>query len=470
MVVVAVFVSIGLAWYGYTRFRDQPSDQSEPLLSRRTDRGSADEPAGDPPGSETPGSRDDLVFRLAGDLIAMRVADNWAVLKSKNSAYVVVPFRPSASGALPVGNPAEPHQDSSNPGFVGAAACQACHEAKHSGFVHTSHHQTSAVAVASDLPGPLSPPANELRVGRSNLGVAMLHQKDQPFQRVVFEDWKLDIPMDISIGSGKLGQTYAYWMGDSLYQDHVSYLASTNEWVPSPGFDNRGVVYTRPVQVGCLECHATFIEQLRPPHHYDPQSALWGISCERCHGPAKQHVEYHTANPQQEEAKFIVYPKHLSRERQLDICAQCHSGISERRTAAFAFRPGDRLDDHYVQHDQGPSKPGGIHATNQLARLKQSVCFQSSEMTCTSCHNPHQLERGNRQQFSDRCLDCHEPTNCGMHDQMGERLTSNCIDCHMPTSETQNIQLDTAAGRLSQPMVDHLIRIDQEATDAYLRQ
>jgi hypothetical protein len=125
--------------------------------------------------------------------------------------------------------------------------------------------------------------------------------------------------------------------------------------------------------------------------------------------------------------------------------------------------------DHHKPRVENAGKVGSVHTSNQLARLKQSACFQGSEMTCASCHDPHQMERGDRQQFSSRCAECHQPDQCGMHDQLGERLTANCIDCHMPTGDIEEMELDTAGGRLSPTMIDHLIRVDRKATDAFLK-
>jgi hypothetical protein len=460
---VAVVAGIGLIWIGYNGYRDRANHQLGQDLARRMDRQKASDPH-----SEVSLSQSYGMFQLSDHVIAEHEGGTWIVQTSDESAQVVFPFRPPVDGEFPAGQPPRAAAESSNPGFVGAAACQSCHQEKHSGFVHTGHHRTSGLAAASDIPGSLSPPSNQLHIDQTDLRFTMWQRDQRTFQRVDFGQWSIDVPMDAFTGSNKLGQSYLYWVGDALFQSYVSYLTDANEWIPSPGFSDRGGDYTRPVTVRCLECHMTFIERLRAPNHFDPQTAVWGISCERCHGPGREHVDFHLANPQQREAKFVVNPKDLPRERQLDICAQCHSGTFTTRTKAFAFRPGDRILDHHEPRIENAGKVGSVHTSNQLARLQQSACFQASEMTCASCHDPHQMERGDQQQFSSRCADCHQPNQCGMHDQLGERLTANCIDCHMPTGDIEEMELDTAGGRLSPPMIDHLIRVDREATDAFL--
>jgi hypothetical protein len=241
-----------------------------------------------------------------------------------------------------------------------------------------------------------------------------------------------------------------------------------DEWIPSPGYTDRTVDYSRAIRTGCLECHVTYIEQKRPPNVYRPETAVWGISCERCHGPGREHVEYHRAHPEDKLARHIVQPADLPRQRQLDICAQCHSGGFTLLSDAFAFRPGDELAKFHQHPDASVEGVGGIHTSNQLTRLSMSKCFAESEMTCTSCHNPHENQRGNRSAFTARCLPCHTSEHCGMFDQLGASVADNCIDCHMPVGDNENMTIRVSGGSFTVQMIDHYIRVDRRATDKYL--
>jgi len=55
-----------------------------------------------------------------------------------------------------------------------------------------------------------------------------------------------------------------------------------------------------------------------------------------------------------------------------------------------------------------------------------------------------------------------------MSEQLGERLSENCIDCHMPRRAT-DLRFESAEGTIFPPLPDHYIRVDQKATDEYLR-
>ena len=63
-------------------------------------------------------------------------------------------------------------------------------------------------------------------------------------------------------------------------------------------------------------------------------------------------------------------------------------------------------------------------------------------MTCTTCHNPHENERGNIALFSQRCMTCHNPEHhntCKMTESIGSSIAQNCIDCHMPLKPSGSI-------------------------------
>lgn len=198
---------------------------------------------------------------------------------------------------------------------------------------------------------------------------------------------------------------------------------------------------------------------------------ILGISCERCHGPGKQHVDYHVANPDLKESKHMKVPSKLSRQAQMDVCGQCHTTrkapINEQ---AFRFRPGDKLSDHYEMIDGKEESLNSVHTSNQVGRLSLSQCFQKSEMGCVECHDPHRNERGNLKLFSERCLECHQQEHCGMKDQLGDRLADNCIDCHMPVRASKNLQVETGDGNIFPPLRDHFIRVDQQATDEFRKE
>ena len=97
------------------------------------------------------------------------------------------------------------------------------------------------------------------------------------------------------IGSGGKGQTYLFWKGDDLFQLPVSYWSELG-WVNSPGYRDGTANFSRPIIPRCLECHGTYFEQIPPPsNRYSKTGFTVGITCEKCHGPGREHVQTFSA-------------------------------------------------------------------------------------------------------------------------------------------------------------------------------
>lgn len=309
---------------------------------------------------------------------------------------------------------AAPVESSSPSDFLGADACQDCHAEIYETYRQTGHFQSSAKATAEAIEGSFRPGENLLATNHPDLSFEMVQEDGKFYQSVHFRQLSKHT-MQIITGSGHIGQTYLYWVGNSLYELPVSYFRQIDDWANSPGYHDGTAWFARPVISKCLECHTTYVESdPRTENSYFPSSLILGISCERCHGPGKQHVEYHRANPDSSEGQHIANPVELNAKQNNDLCTQCHFGSGNRHAnLPFSFRPGDALEDHFAVQNETQEEQGGVHSSNQLARLEKSACFQASEsLTCVDCHNPHADERGDIKLFSDRCLKCHQAEHC----------------------------------------------------------
>lgn len=387
----------------------------------------------------------------------------WYVGKPTTESLVEIPFPPGTKPAPPP--EMEPVHE--NPGFLGAQACQSCHMEKYETFVETAHHLTSRPGTQAAVRGSLEAGKNQLRTVNPDLVFTMVERDSRLYQKVRFYDWEFEVPIDLVIGSSKLAQSFLYWDFNALYQMNVTHLTDSDCWINSPGYFDGDAAYARPIPARCIECHSTYADYRGDINRYTPNSLILGISCERCHGPGKSHVEHHVQHPNDKDARFVTVPTDLPRDRQIDVCGQCHSGGSLPKGMPYAFRPGDKVDDHYHPMDKEKLQ-NSVHASNQATRLALTECFKQSEMACADCHNPHRLERGQMAVFSERCIKCHEPERCGQSASLGESIRENCIDCHMPKEETVNLRLETTEGNVFPPLRDHLIRIDPKATEAFL--
>jgi len=342
--------------------------------------------------------------------------------------------------------------------------CLSCHQ-KQKEFPRTAHHLTSRPATRETIAGSFAPGKNVLKTPEPDLRYRMEARSDGFFQTaevgVVPDIISLSHRFDLVIGSGRKGQTYLYWGNDDrLFQLPVSYWTGIASWVNSPGYGDRSANFSRPVLPRCLECHASYFESITDPsavNRYVKTDYVLGITCERCHGPGAQHVSVNEAAGAKPLDQAIVNPAKLSRDRQLSLCSLCHGGIGVAKTPVFSFTAGDALEDHLRLDLPKADEPLDVHG-NQVALLERSKCFQSSTMTCSTCHDVHVPQRDVKD-FSERCLSCHKPQSCGLFPRRGRALIGKCVDCHLP-NQTSNVIFSTHAGARIRPKVrNHWIKV-----------
>jgi Cytochrome c554 and c-prime len=357
--------------------------------------------------------------------------------------------------------------------FVGDAACQSCHEDKFKTFLETRHHRTSQLPSETSIAGKFSPGGNRMKTFNPELSFRMDAKNGHFYQTATLaksgHTTVRSEQFDIVVGSGKKGQTYLYWKDARLFELPVSYWTDLKRWVNSPGYVDGSADFERPVIPRCVECHATYFQARGPSpadNAFNRSNFVLGISCERCHGPGSSHVQQRGAIPSRPNAEDrspgkTMAPIGLTREEQLDICAQCHGGVGDEIAPAFSFVPGKRLSEYIKLGRPTPDERVDVHG-NQVALLEKSRCFQSSPaMTCSVCHDPHAPERP-AASYSDRCITCHQPPKCGLYATLGPQIASNCVDCHMPVQASRSLVFDDADNRIGARVRNHWIRVYPE--------
>ncbi|MEN9445518.1 MAG: hypothetical protein RL728_30 [Bacteroidota bacterium] len=350
--------------------------------------------------------------------------------------------------------------------LVGSRQCRNCHEDIFDSYLNTAHSKTSLPANRKTVKGSFKDGENNFIYSYYD-GIVMKDLDSGLFQ-LNFLNRKFDkaYQFDIVIGSGTRGQSYLNWAHDRLLQLPISYYTTSNSWANSPGFPNDVAFFGRAIGSQCLGCHASFVNTLPVAKgeidRFDKNSIVFGVNCEKCHGPGGNHVDLLNKNPNAKGDLKIVNAKKLSQRQQLDACGICHSSISKDLKPALGFRTGDTI---YNTFQFDTTHNLDVHG-NQYGLLKQSKCFiNSTKMTCSSCHDVHKNERGDKKIFSLRCMGCHtkDKTN---YKQMAPELSddvimSNCIDCHMPNknSEILNVQLSLEAKHRPAVIRSHHIKI-----------
>jgi hypothetical protein len=330
--------------------------------------------------------------------------------------------------------------------FAGSASCIQCHKSIYDTHLHTAHYLTTRIAEEKFINGSFNRDSNMFAYDTSHF-VAM-EKRDSGFYQVGYSNGieKIARRMDIVIGSGTMGQSFLNWNKNFLFQLPVTYFSAAHQWSNSPGYPNK-IIFNRPITSRCLECHTTFAKTLTDenatPEAFDRNQIIYGVDCEKCHGPAAEHVAYQTQHPTALKAKFIINPAHLTRQQNMDLCASCHGGRLTKTKPSFQFKAGDKLADFYEVDTTAPNTNSiDVHG-NQYGLLRASKCYRMSDtMTCNTCHNTHENEKGKTTLFSQRCITCHTVEHgnfCTLKTASGINLKSNCIDCHMPLSPSRAI-------------------------------
>ena len=128
--------------------------------------------------------------------------------------------------------------------------------------------------------------------------------------------------------------------------------------------------------------------------------------------------------------------------------------LARSKTGAdpFSYRPGTPLGEFMLFFDHAPGSKyrDDFEIAHSAYRLRKSQCFLKSagRMTCTTCHNPHDVPRGERASahYNGVCASCHpNPMNQATHP-----AGRDCVSCHMPKRRTQDV--------IHAVMTDHFIQ------------
>jgi tetratricopeptide (TPR) repeat protein len=282
------------------------------------------------------------------------------------------------------------------------------------------------------------------------------HQLDFDGQVTNQEEMQVDYVM----GSGNHAKTYLHRTAEGkLIELPVSWYSEMGGYFEmSPGYDNPSQLdFRRSANYECMSCHNAY-PVLDKTMLESPDQDIYGaeipegVDCQRCHGPGQAHVKLASTEGSSDASirAAIVNPAKLSRARQMDVCMQCHlettssqlpHSIVKFDRAAYSYRPGEPLEDYelFFDHKPGTGEPDRFEIAHEAYRLRKSTCFLKSQMTCLTCHDPHNIPRGEdaTQHYIAVCSSCHVKVHAAGVPGMarggdaGSGKGENCLTCHM---------------------------------------
>ncbi|RMF42471.1 MAG: tetratricopeptide repeat protein [Planctomycetota bacterium] len=366
-----------------------------------------------------------------------------------------------------------------NPGYLGFAACRECHAERVAECETTPHFQTCRYPTTDRMPRRFfsANPADRTFVVPGTSIRFEMNYTDGQFTQTASQGTpplgsQTTSTIDLVYGAKNTSdEVYLSWHPDGQMRElPVGWVDAHQAW-GAAGFDRLGGGdFGRELTVRCFECHNTWFQHVPGTlGTYTPGHLLAGVTCERCHGPAQEHVQFHRDHPTAVDTRGIVYPGGLSRDRLLDVCLQCHSNAIRHRGPALSFRPGDDLSDHYRYVH--PKFEEDDHVADQISDLKESACFLHSDMTCVTCHDPHRTSQPAQQlSYREICLQCHAAPACQQHAEIPQPVSGRCTDCHMRKYVKINVNFDLESDSYVPPLErsKHRIAVDPIGTQEVL--
>ncbi len=268
--------------------------------------------------------------------------------------------------------------------------------------------------------------------------------------------------VDYVLGSGNHARTYLHLTEKNTLQELPLgwYAEKGGYWAMNPGYDRADYAGSvRPIYYECMACHNGYPKIPEGERKDVTQSAYLqplpeGIDCQRCHGPGQNHVDLASAGAAVETIRAtIVNPARLNPDRQIEVCLQCHLETSNEKLphaivrfdrVPFSYVPGQPLADYELIFNRAQGNLGNFEVAQAGYRLRESQCFLKSEgkLRCTSCHNPHDIPRGEQAtaHYNQVCLGCHQSLTASATSSTSGPHTAeaNCVSCHMPKRRTDD--------------------------------
>lgn len=400
----------------------------------------ADSKAPTPPaGQDLARRRYPLWLSLAGLLVGGLV---WWFWPQQNYS----PVQPAKPASSREGPPADEKVVFAS--YAGSESCRACHAKEFESWAQSNHGLAERALdpakdrAAFDPPHPIH--------HASQQSEAHLVDGKEAMRTLGLDGKEADFRVARVIGNDPLRQFLVEGAGGRVQTLELAWDPHRKEWFDIYGNEDR-----KPGEWGhwtgrgmtwntmCAACHNTRLRK-----NYDLKADTFQttmaertVSCESCHGPLRDHVNWQAQNKNRKGDPTVTK---LSKDQVLDTCGSCHS---RRGELTGDFAPGDSFHDHYALTIPDESDiyyaDGQVHEEDYEYSSFLGSRMHAAGVRCLDCHDPHSaktLAVGDA-----LCMRCHAaptpqfpkapvivPAAHTFH--KAESAGARCISCHMPVT------------------------------------
>ncbi|MCF3107251.1 tetratricopeptide repeat protein [Niabella sp. CC-SYL272] len=326
--------------------------------------------------------------------------------------------------------------------YMGDAACISCHKSEHDQWQLSDHFKAMQPANDSTVLGNFNNASYSAdgvtstffkKDGKFFINTEGPDGKNHDYQiKYTFGYYPLQQYL-VEFDRGRMQATRQSWNSKDKkwFHQYAGQKLAANDWLHWTGNGQNW-------NTMCAECHSTNLKKNynSETDSYNTTYSVLTVSCEACHGPAKQHIDYINGDDYKHGTKqagsYLRAPKNSSQLAQIQTCFPCHA---RKGNISADLKNSSEILDDYI-----PEIPSTefFHADGQAddedytyASFLQSKMYKHG-VKCSNCHNPHTgklLIAGNG-----ACLQCHDkkydaPTHT-FHPV--NTAGSECKNCHMP--------------------------------------
>jgi tetratricopeptide (TPR) repeat protein len=328
--------------------------------------------------------------------------------------------------------------------FVGNASCQSCHQQEHAEWTTSHHYMAMQPATDSFVLGNF----NNVTFTADGVTSTFFRKDGKFFINTEGEDGRNhDYEVKYVFGFTPLQQYLIEFPGGRMQATRLSWDSRNKKWfnqyagtkIPAGDW----LHWTGNAQnwnTMCASCHSTNLKK-----GYDVGTDTYhttyndiNVSCESCHGPGKQHIDYINGSDYKEGKRtagsLLQLYKSSGQMAEVNTCGYCHA---RRSDISETVPVGAEVMQDYI-----PELPTTeyFYADGQMndedynyTSFLQSKMFHRG-VQCSNCHNSH----SGKLKLSGPlvCGQCHQPEKyeASSHTLHAPNTNNvNCITCHMPS-------------------------------------